>query len=284
MRLIGFYILVASLLVSCGYFKQEPREGIVARVHDDYLYISDIQELISENTTPEDSTLIVNNYITRWATQKLLIGQANINLSSDQLERFDKLVEGYKNDLLTNAYKNVIVGQQLDSTVTEWEFKSYYEENKENFKLNNVLFKMRFVQLPNSYEGLDAIKEKFSRYNEKDKEFLNGRNLQFVASNLNDSVWIKKEVLLEALPILRSAKEEVLKKSNFTQLQDSIGVYLVKIEDILNPNEIAPLSYIKPTLRQIILNKRKLELIKKLETDITRDAIEHNKFEIYANE
>jgi hypothetical protein len=81
-----------------------------------------------------------------------------------------------------------------------------------------------------------------------------------------------------------SAKDEVLKKSNFTQFQDSIGVYLVKIEDILNQNEIAPLSYIKPTLRQIILNKRKLELIRKLETDITRDAIEHNKFEIYNNE
>jgi len=101
---------------------------------------------------------------------------------------------------------------------------------------------------------------------------------------LNDSVWINKEVLFETLPILMSAKDEVLKKSNFTQFQDSIGVYLVKIEDILNQNEIAPLSYIKPTLRQIILNKRKLELIRKLETDITRDAIEHNKFEIYNNE
>lgn len=285
MRLTWFYIAVASLLVSsCGYFEQEPKEGIVARVHGEYLYVSDIQALISENTTPEDSTLIVNNYITRWATQKLLIGQAKINLTSDKLGRFDKLVEEYKNDLLTGAYKNVIVGQQLDSTITESEFESYYQENKENFKLNYMLLKMRFVQLPKSYEGFETIKEKFVRYDQKDKEFLSDRNLQFASSNLNDSVWIKKEVLFETIPILRSAKDEVLKKSNFTQLQDSIGVYLVKIEDILNQNEIAPLSYIKPTLRQIILNKRKLELIRKLETDITRDAIEHNKFEIYNNE
>ena len=284
MRLIGFYIAVASLMVSCGYFKQEPQEGVVARVNDDYLYMSDIEKLIPENTSPEDSTLIVNNYINRWATQKLLIGQAEINLTSDKLANFDRLVKEYKNDLLTDAYKNVIVGQQLDSTVTEREYESYYEENKENFKLNEVLFKMRFVQLPVSYEGLATVKEKLSRYNEKDKESLNGHNFQFVSSNLNDSVWIKKEALLEALPILRSAKEEVLKKSNFTQLQDSLGVYLVKIEDVLNPNEIAPLPYITPTLRQIILNKRKLALIRKLETDITRDAIEHKKFEIYANE
>ena len=58
----------------------------------------------------------------------------------------------------------------------------------------------------------------------------------------------------------------------------------MKIEDVLNPNDTAPLSYVKPTLKQIILNKRKLELIKKLETDITKDAIETNNFEIYKNE
>lgn len=284
MRLIGLYIAATSLVVSCGYFKQEPQEGVVARVMDDYLYLSDIEKLIPDNSSPEDSTLIANNYITRWATQKLFIGQAKINLASDKLARFDKLVEEYKNDLLTDAYKNVIVGQQLDSVVSEREFESYYEEIKDNFKLEEVLYKMRFVQLPVRYEGLDQVKERFSRYNQSDKESLNGLNFQYVASNLNDSVWIKKAVLLQALPILRTAKDEVLKKSNFTQLQDSLGVYLVKIEDVLNPNEIAPLSYIKPTLRQIILNKRKLELIRKLETDITRDAIEHNKFEIYANE
>ncbi len=45
-----------------------------------------------------------------------------------------------------------------------------------------------------------------------------------------------------------------------------------------------PLSYIKPTIEQIILNKRKLELIKKLEKDITKDAIKNNDFEIYTPE
>ena len=89
---------------------------------------------------------------------------------------------------------------------------------------------------------------------------------------------------MDALPILRTENPQVLKKPNFTQLKDSLGVYLVKIQDVLDLNETAPLSYIKPTLRQIILNKRKLELVKKFETDITRDAIENNKFEIYIHE
>lgn len=277
-------ILLCTFFVSCEYFKPGTQENAVARVNNTFLYEEDIQKLISEDTSAEDSTLIVNNYINRWATQQLLIDQAKINLTADKLEQYNKLVQEYQNDLLTEAYKNVIVNKQLDSTITEQEYHEYYETNKENFKLKDLLVKLRYVQLPVNYDGLASVREKLSRYNEKDRKSLNSQNYQFISSNFNDSVWVKKEVLLNTLPIIRGNNEQVLKKTNFTQLQDSLGVYLVKIEDVLNPNDTAPLSYIKPTLKQIILNKRKLELIKKLESDITKDAIETNNFEIYKNE
>ncbi len=280
-----FKILLLSIFfVSCNYFKPEAKKEAVARVNNSYLYKDDIQKLIAENTSPEDSTLIVNNYINRWATQQLLIDQAKINLTADKLDQYNKLVQEYQNDLLTEAYKNVIVSKQLDSVITEQEYQNYFETNKENFKLKDLLVKLRYVQLPVNYDGLASVKEKLNRYNEKDKTSLNSQNYQFISSNFNDSVWVKKEVLLHTLPVLRENSEQVLKKSNFSQLQDSLGVYLVKIENVLNPNDTAPLSYVKPTLKQIILNKRKLELIKKLETDITKDAIETNNFEIYKNE
>ncbi len=279
------YVLIASnFLISCEYFKQDTKENVIARVNDTFLYEADVKKLLAEDTTPEDSTLIVNNYINRWATQQLLIDQAKINLSAEKLEQYNKLVQEYQNDLLTEAYKNVIVGKQLDSVITEAEYLNYYETNKENFKLKDLLVKLRYVQLPLNYDGLPAVKERINRYNEKDRKALAAQNYQFISSNFNDSVWVKKEVLLNILPIIKGNEEQVLKKSNFTQLQDSIGVYLVKIENVLNPNDTAPLSYVKPTLKQIILNKRKLELIKKLETDITKDAIETNNFEIYNNE
>lgn len=280
-------ILVSALsflFVSCEYLASAPEEDVVARVNENYLYLSDVQKLVPDNTSPEDSVLIVNNYITRWATQQLLTDQAAINLSSENLARFDKLVQEYKNDLLTEAYKNAVVSKQLDSTVTESEYREYYNLNKENFRLNDILLKMRFVQLPADYEGVKNIREPFTRFNRKDQELLHDQRYIFAASNLNDSVWIKRDVLLDVLPILRQDSDQLLKKSNFAQLQDSLGVYLVKIEDVLGLNETAPLPYIKPTLKQIILNKRKLELIKKFETDITRDAIENNKFEIYTHE
>ncbi len=285
MKRIAVFILCCSgLFVSCDYFKQETEQVPVARVNDTYLYKKDIQKLIPVNTTSEDSTIIVSNYITRWATQQLLIEQAKINLTADKMAEYNKLVQEYQNDLLTEAYKNVIVSRQLDSVISNQEYQDYYQANKVNFKLNDALVKMRYVQLPKDYSGLATVKEKFNRYNEKDKAVLNTQEFKFISYNFNDSTWIKKEALLKVLPVLNAQTDQVLKNSNFTQLQDSLGVYLVKIEKVLNPNDTAPLSYIKPMLEEIILSKRKLELIKKLETDITKDAIKTNNFEIYKNE
>jgi hypothetical protein len=76
-------------------------------------------------------------------------------------------------------------------------------------------------------------------------------------------------------------KKELLKISNFIQLKDSLDLYLIQINEVLQQNDYAPLEYVKPTVNQIIINRRKLELIKQFEKDITRDAIKNNQFEIY---
>lgn len=274
-------ICILFSLVSCDLFKQEDPRVPVARVNKSFLYEDDIKELISEMTSEEDSILIVNNYINRWATQQLLIDQAKINLSEQKQEAYNKLVRNYKNDLFTEAYKSAIVMRQLDSTVSEREFEDFYELNKINFRLNDVLLKVRYIHVDENFTDLQQAKEKFVRYNESDKKQLSDLAIQFKAYNLNDSVWVKKEALVEAIPVIKDKADQVLKKSNFTQLQDSLGLYLVKIQDVLKANDIAPLTYVKPTIKQIIINKRKLELIKKFEIDITKDAIKNNNFEIY---
>ena len=267
--------------VSCDYFIQGTDKLPIARVNNNYLFKEDLDELISEETSKEDSTLIVGNYINRWATQQLLIDQAKINLSQDKLDDFEKLVIEYKEVLYTEAYKNAIVSRQLDSTISDNDYKEFYDLNKENFRLNDELFKMRFIHVDEKYSNLSKTKEQFKRFNDEDKHDLTELRLKFKAVNFNDSTWVAKEALFKVLPVLQTNNGQVLKKSNFAQLQDSLGVYLVKIEDLLKRNDIAPLSHIKPTIQQIILNKRKLELIKKLEKDITKDAIKNNDFEIY---
>ena len=107
-------------------------------------------------------------------------------------------------------------------------------------------------------------------------------SIQFKSYSLNDTICIKaSQVVTKISAITPENKNQLLKKSNFVQLKDSLGVYLMQINDVLLRNDTAPLEYVRPTIDQIVINKRKLELIRELEKDITKDAIKNKQFEIY---
>ncbi|RKS43341.1 hypothetical protein BC962_2896 [Gillisia mitskevichiae] len=269
------------LLQSCNYFQTADEREVVARVNENYLYIEDIQALVGEGVSEEDSTLMVNNFINRWATQQLLIDKAKFNLSNEQQKEFDELVNNYKNELYSKAYADAMVAKRLDTTFNQNEIESYYKEHLENFRLNEDLVKLRFINLNNN-QDFDDVKKEFIRFNEKDKSKLDKISLQFKSYSFNDSVWVStKSVYNRIVPLNDANKSQLLKKSNFLQLEDSLEVYLVYVNDVLLRNDQAPLEYATSTIKQILLNKRKANLVKELEKDITRDAIENEQFEIY---
>jgi hypothetical protein len=281
MNRIFLTIISIITLSSCDYFKQDNLGTPIARVNNSYLYQKDIKNLIFENTSKDDSTLIVTNFINRWATKQLLIDQSIINLTQEKQDAYNNLVNQYKTDLYIEAYKSSIVAKQLDSIIALKELEDFYNKNKENFKLNDDLLKIRYIHIDENFSNTKELVEKFKRFDSIDKNELTKLSIKFKAFNLNDSIWIKNDLLIGVLPVLKQNNIQVLKKTNFTQLQDSLGVYLVKIEAVLKTNDIAPLSYVKSTIEQIVLNKRKQEFLKKIEKDITKDAIKNKNFELF---
>ena len=278
-------VVMITLFASCDYFKKEAAKEPIARVNDTYLFEEDVAAIFGNLPNDDDSLQWVNNFINKWATQQLLIYQAKINLPEAKLKEFESLINQYRIDLYTEAYKSNIVSKQLDSLITKAELVTYYEQNKENFTLNDELLKLRYIFLKKDFSNISKVKSLLMKFEREDVEALSNMSIQFTSYNFNDSTWIKKDNLYQVMPVLQNRESsEVLKKGYFGQIEDSLGVYLIKIEDILKRNDIAPLNYVEPTIRQIILNKRKQQLIKKLEKDITKDAIKNKSFEIYTKE
>lgn len=254
----------------------------VARINDVFLYADDLQHLYTDNMTTEDSLLRVNNFITRWATKQLLVAGAQRNLNENKLQDFNRLAKQYKNDLYATSYLEALVSRSIDTVVTMNEAEDYYNSNMGIFSLKEDLIKFRYIHIDENRIDINDLKTKFQRFNNRDKQELDSIAIQFKSYSLNDSIWIKLTQAIKKIPVVTTEnKNELLKKSNFIQLKDSLGLYLMQIEDVLERNSTAPLEYIKPTIDQIVINKRKLELIKELEKDITKDAIKNKQFEIY---
>ncbi|MDW5290015.1 peptidyl-prolyl cis-trans isomerase [Formosa sp. PL04] len=280
----GKILIVFALLslTSCQLFKNEDTRIPVARVNDSFLYLEDIKELVDEGTPKEDSTLLVQNFITRWATQELLVDGAKRNLNETKLDNFQRLVNQYKRDLYSKAYLEALVQRSIDTAVSISEAEKYYKANIEAFKLNEDLIKFRYINVDENRLDFKDLQTKFKRFNTEDKKELDSISIQFKSYAINDSIWIKVSQVLSKIPVVSAEnREQLLKKSNFIQLKDSLGVYLMHVNDVLLRGSTAPLEYVKPTIDQIVINKRKLELIRDLEKDITKDAIKNKQFEIY---
>lgn len=275
-------ILLSSVLLSCNLFKSEPVEPSIARVGETFLTVADLQKAIPDNVSPEDSTILANNYIQDWAKQQLMLSGARVNIPEIKQQEFEELVKQYRADLYINAYQEGLVAKSMDKNVSHLELETYYQDHKENFKLNERLVKIRYINVSNDYDDINELRSAIRRFNSEDKALLNSLALTFKSYSLNDSTWVKSSSIIQKFPkITMDNSGSYLKKSHFFELSDSLGVYLVTVNEVLERNDIAPLEYVEPTVRKIILNKRKLDFIKNLERELLDQATGDKEFEIF---
>ena len=280
-----FYTLFGILLLtiqSCNLRSDTQEQVPMARVNDAFLYESDIDFSFVEGQSEMDSIIYVQNIINNWATTQLLIDGAVLNLKKDTQTEFEQLVQQYKSDLYTSAYVEALVNKNLDMSISDLELDDVYNSNTQLFVLKEDLLKMRYVNVNSTLSNLDEVKKRFKRFNAEDKVVLDSIAIQFNSFYLKDSIWIKSDQVISKIkPLQLGFNKVLLKKPNFIQLKDSLGLYLMQVNEVLKRGSQAPKQYVLPTLKQIVINKRKLKLIKQLKSDIVNDAIKNKNFEIY---
>jgi hypothetical protein len=283
-RALGFVLIAGSLTYSScnSLWKKDQDRKALARVGDVFLFVDEVSPLLNESMTPQDSASFVTNYINNWAAKQLLLSKARINLPEEKLQEFEQLVSNYRTDLYTRAYKEALVQEKEDTTISRNQLERFYEDEKENFKLKEKLVQLRLVELPKQFLNKEEVSTRLRRFNEDDMDYLDSVGVQFRKLNFNDSIWVPvSRVIREIGPLNYENEHSYLKKSQFFELEDSLGVYLAKVGDVLEINDIAPLKYIEPSIRQVLLNRRKLDYIRKLEIEIIDEATKKNEFEVF---
>ncbi len=273
------YLIILSIILLVFSCKEEEEvENAVARVGDKYLLEEDIANRIPSNLNKTDSILYRSNLIKNWATEQLLLKKAKINID-DKNNEIKNLVKTYEKELLIDKYKQAVLQQELDTIIQGEDIENYYEQNKDIYKLNEKLIQLKYIHFNTNLIDRDEIIKLFKSDANEDIDELIDRELEFNSYNFNDSIWVSFKQVERKLPILKEVDK--LKKNKFIQKEDSLGVYLLAVKNILYRNDIAPKSYVVPTIKQMILHKRKLDLIRKIEQTLVNDAISNKQFEQY---
>ena len=276
-----YLFLISLLFIGCDFIEKKP-DQVLARLGDDYFYKSDLNIVLPTGLYKEDSVIFVKNHINNWAKRKILFNKALVNLGDKKQESLKQLIESYKNELFSYAYQEKIVKSSIDTFISENSIKDYYNKNKLNFKLNQEIVNARYLKINSENYNLKDVINRFRRFKKSDKIFLDSISLQFSSYYFNDSLWINKEVFFNKLPEINDRlKQNIVKNKLFYRIQDSLELYLINIKDYKLKNDIAPFDFIKSTLKQVLLNKKKLEFISKFEKELIEDALQQNEFEFY---
>ena len=282
------HILAALLLMltamSCSNEDIHHGKTPIARVFDSYLYYEDLGDLVPKGASPQDSMSLVKQYVTVWVKQQLMAKKAELNLSPEEMD-VQKQLDEYRNNLLIYKYKDAFVKQNLDTIVTQEQIAEYYHNNPDNFILNTPAVRCFFVQLLDSPEDVYNAQRLLNFHSEKDSlALLDFCHEKATKSENFDNHWTTLAQASNLMPTAISEKDFALKAHGIIRVNDGAYVYLLKIRDFMPAGDVTPFEMAEPSISMILLNKRKTEIINRLEKSIFDNAERNKNIEYYSTD
>jgi hypothetical protein len=167
--------------------------------------------------------------------------------------------------------------------IAQSEVDAYYKNNVDNFILKQNIVQGTFVKVPKNAPRTEKIKELIYSSRDKDKKELKSYCLSFSAAyHISDSIWMVFDELVKNSPLAEIPnKIQFLKSNPYYETSDDGFLYFLKVDQYRISDNISPLEFVNDDIRNIILNKRKVELAKQLEEEVFNEALNEKEFEIY---
>ncbi|HFS68070.1 MAG TPA: hypothetical protein ENK67_07650 [Flavobacteriia bacterium] len=272
-------LLISIIGTSCQYFKKNVDKTPVAKIYDTYLYFEDIDPTIYKNKKPEDSLEALHNFIEKWSYNTLLIKEAERNLDTSQISR---LTEQYRQDLLKDTYKELLLQKYIDSVIPEDSLQHYYQVYKPYFTADQSYLQAKYLVVNKKNPKVYQYKKWFFSDNADMSDNLIKHINAFKKYDFEGEKWLSISDFKKNIPVLKNTNEKyILKKRKKFSLTDSLSLYLVFVKDFVKKDMPLPLDLAKNNLNELILNKRKKAALSTLEQNIKQEAINKKILKIY---
>jgi hypothetical protein len=280
---IGFFFSGCELIKIKGENSgsDETRQP-AARVNNSFLYKDELNGIVAPGAPSEDSAKLVEAYINNWIRKQLLIQEAARKIDINEAEVERKVLD-YRYSIIAYEYQNYYVNKNLDTVVSNAEIEKYYNDNVDNFILKQNIVQATFIKVPQNAPKTNKIKELIYSDREKEERELKSYCLSFSAAyHISDSTWMVFDELVKNSPLAEIPnKIQFLKTNPYYETSDNNFLYFLKVDRYRISDNVSPLEFVRDDIRNIILNKRKVDLAKQLEDAVYKDAMNDDNFEIY---
>ncbi|NOS54670.1 MAG: peptidyl-prolyl cis-trans isomerase [Cyclobacteriaceae bacterium] len=285
----AFCSLLGILASSCDLIqmKRGNKEGDesrkpVARVNQSFLYLDELQGIVPKDATAADSAARISSYVTSWIRKQLLLNEAAKNIDINEAE-VERRVEEYRYSLIGYEFQNFYIKKNLNDSVSPAEIAAYYKTHLDNFILKQNILQGTYIKVPKTAPRIQRIKSLIFSDKAKDKEELKSYCLSFsVEYQLPDSTWIELDKLVANSPMATIPdKIQFLRNYRYYETNDQDFLYFLKVDAFKIADNVSPVEFVESEIKNIILNKRKVELAKKLEDEVYENGAKRKEFEVF---
>ncbi len=272
----GFLILIGY---ACN--KSGSSSAILAKVGDKELTWLEVMDIIPNNSQPKDSATLAERYIQDWIKEQVVLIKAEENLAEEK-QNFDELIDEYRKSLLTYTYEQELVKQKLDTIIKEEEIVNYYKNNEGNFELKDFIVKVKYCGIAADSKNISTMQKLF--YSAKPEDIVKwvkfcvdiGASYYF-----EEDKWIMWDEFVKNIPLEVYDVESFLRKNKSVEFEKNNNLYLITFTEFQLSGSKSPLSFERERIKNMILNKRKTELLSVMREDLYNKAIENKKVETY---
>ena len=281
MRLLWISLAVVLFFSSCQGKKAEEKTEVVISVYGKKLYKTDLENIVYEGISYNDSVLRSKVYIDKWVRNQLLIRQAENNLTPEQLD-FSKRLEEYRNSLVINKYETELINQNLDTEVSEDQIYDYYNRNCAEFRLNRDIVQIASVSLPNDSKKKWIFTKLFRDYDSLMIDSLTSLAEKHALSyDFNIQEWRNFEDVINTFDLKVKDNKSFLNEKKFFVVNNDDIYTLVKICDYKLVGDVSPCEMETDRIKYIILSNRKKELLENLYNDLYSKAVQDKAFDVF---
>ena len=272
------FLILAFLTFTVSCFNVDNKQ-IIASVNEKDLLLSEVLKEMPKAT--EDSTFFIERYMNLWIRKQLMIYHAEINVSSDLLN-YEAQIAEYRSSLLIYAYQQELINQNFDTSITPNEISDYYNQYRDEFKLVKNIFMGRYIVVDKSAPKSKNLKKWYKSNKQDDIESLADYCHQFAKEYyLADSSWQYFSSINNKLPKFITEEEYFLENTKGVWFEDKQYRHYIYIKDYQIKGSISPLALEREKIRNVLLNKNKIQYLKQLEDELYQNALALKKIKIY---
>ena len=267
---ILFWIAMGGTGAGCGEGAESSTQS-VARVGTATLTAEQVRAHVPVGLSLDDSATAAQRYVDQWVREQILVAQAEAALPPEAMA-FEDEIKAYRNALLLHSFKERYVNERLDGEVSEEEALAFYEANEASFMLTDYAVRVLFINAPET-AVLDDIREPFAALDSTGMIDIERWCVENGAVyGLDGSTWWTLSAFTKEVPMNFYRTESQLSSRRLVDFEAEGRHYLVRFIEHALKDEVAPFSAVRNDVTEMILHRRKQQLLLAMEEQLVVKA------------